>query len=88
MTKTLYVEPTHFLFWPCQCGDVYGRHYGSLSDWPDAGHCYDCKCQKFTPAQPFEDWQKSVREELARRDRELQETLARIRKENEEAGFK
>ncbi len=58
---TYVVDAGHFLFWPCKCGNVYGRHSGDLSMWPEAGKCFDCSCQKFDPTMPFKEWQNSVK---------------------------
>ena len=55
-TKTIIVESGHFIFWPCKCGHVYGRHWGELLSGK-IGHCFDCKtCKKFFPAQTLEKW--------------------------------
>lgn len=55
----IVVSSKHYLFWPCKCGHVFGRHWGMLSMWPEAEHCYECDCEKFDPEQPFEEWRNS-----------------------------
>jgi predicted nucleic acid-binding Zn-ribbon protein len=60
MTKNLYVSEGHFMFWPCKCGHVYGRHGGELFSGRMMG-CFECGCKKFFPAQSLETWRKSVK---------------------------
>jgi hypothetical protein len=62
MVKNITVPSSHFLFWTCKCGHVYGRHHGTFSDWPNATYCFDCTCKKFDGAEPFEQWQQKERD--------------------------
>lgn len=59
MTKTLLVENTHFMFWPCKCGHVFGRHGGELFSGK-MGHCFECECKKFLPEHSLEKWRESL----------------------------
>lgn len=60
MTKNLYVSEGHFMFWPCKCGHVFGRHGGELFSGRMFG-CFECKCKKFFPAQSIEKWRESLK---------------------------
>jgi hypothetical protein len=57
MVKNLFVEPGHFLFWPCKCGHIFGRHGGELFSGKMDG-CFECDCKRFMPAQSLESWRE------------------------------
>jgi hypothetical protein len=56
----LVVSPDHFMLKLCKCGHYYGRHKGRLSDPDNAGHCFDCDCQKYEEAPSKKENPKAV----------------------------
>lgn len=54
----LEVEPGHYLFWPCKCDHVFGRHNGTIGN-PKTGPCFDCNCRSFSPREKFQAWRNT-----------------------------